>query len=98
MKHLSKILLGSLLLSGLLAALSGCVGGYVETGYVGDNVYYGPGYDGPWFGGGAWVDGHRGYGEPRRGGGHDAYISPPRLPSAPHGSAPGRASSPPRKH
>ena len=81
MKHPAKTLLGFLLLSGLLIALVGCV----ADGYVGvhDDVYYGPGYRDPWFHGDSWAYGHRGYSEPRRGGDHDVYINPPRLPSPP---------------
>jgi len=81
MKHFLKILLGSLLLSGVLAALSGCGGGYVGVG-VDDGYYYGPGYRDPWFHDGGWAEGHRGFSEPRRGD-HDVYINPPRLPSPP---------------
>ena len=81
MKHLSRILLGSLLLSGLQFASSGCV----ADGYVRSDVYYGPNYREPWFRDGSWMDGNRGYHERddhRRGGG-DVYISPPRLPAPP---------------
>ena len=80
MKHSCKILLGSLLLTGLLAALSGCGGGYVA---VSDGYYYGPGYHDPWFHDGGWTEGHRGYSEPRHSGDRDVYINPPRLPSPP---------------
>jgi hypothetical protein len=63
MKHLRKILLGSLILVGLPLGWTGCVGG-------GGVVYGG----GPWFGDGVWVDGGgRGwYG----GHGGDAYVHP----------------------
>ena len=80
MKPSAKFFLGSLLLSGFLLALVGCV----ADGYVGvhEDVYYGPGYRDPWFHGDSWAYGHRGYSEPRHGGG-DVYINPPRLPSPP---------------
>ena len=100
MKHFSKIILGTLLLSGLAFAVIGCVSsGSVE---VSDGYYYGPGYRDPWFRGGAWFDGDRGYDrrghdEPRRTGGHDAYISPPRMPSAPRPPSGPHLPSPPRR-
>ena len=83
MKHFPKFLLGSLLLTGLQFASSGCVAdGSVSTG-----VYYGPGYRDPWFRDDRWVDGNRGYRDrdrgDRRGGNVDVYISPPRIPSPP---------------
>jgi hypothetical protein len=81
MNSLKKILLGSLLISGLLSIWSGC-----ETdGYVGDGVYYGPQRE-PWFRDDSWMDGSRGYRsnhEQHHGTDVDLYISPPRLPSPP---------------
>ena len=79
MKTFSKILLGSLLLTGMQFAFSGC-----ETdGYASGGVYYGGGYRDPWFRDDRWMDGgHRWYGGENRG--HtDVYISPPRLPAPP---------------
>lgn len=69
MKHLGKILLGTILLSGLSLAFSGCAG----DASVGGSVYYGDGYPGPWFHDDGWAYGHPWYHE--RGG---AYIHPPR--------------------
>lgn len=61
MKHIHKILLGSLFLIGLQFAVSGCVG------YVG-----GGGGGGPWFHDDVWVDGGgRGWY-----GGGGAYVHP----------------------
>jgi len=74
MKHLAKILLGSLLLTGAQFALSGCV----ADGYVSEGVYYGPQRD-PWYRDDPWDDGHGWYhDEPRATGSVDVYISPPR--------------------
>ena len=80
MKHLSKSLLGLLLLTGLQFGSSGCV----SDGYASGEVYYGSHRD-PWFRNDRWVDGHRWYrDEPRRSGGSvDVYISPPRIPRPP---------------
>jgi len=68
MKHLRKVLLGSLFAIAMPFAWTGCVG------YAGDAgvVVYGGG--GPWFHDGGWVDGGgRGwYG----GHGGDAYVHP----------------------
>ena len=80
MKTLSKILLGSLLLTGLQFALSGCV----TEGYASESVYYGPHYRDPWFRDDPWMDGPRHYRrEPRQVDSVDIYISPPRLPRPP---------------
>ena len=80
MKPLSKILLGSLLLTGVQFALSGCV----SDGSVSGAVYYGPHYRDPWFRDDPWTDGPRHYRrEPRRVDSVDIYISPPRPPSPP---------------
>ncbi len=78
MKHLPRILLGALLLSGLQFATSGCI----VDGYAGEGVYYGPQRD-PWFRDGRWMDGNRGYygHDSRSGGNVDVYISPPRIPA-----------------
>ena len=77
MKFLSKLLLGSALLTGLQFATSGCA----SDGYVTETVYYG--HRDPWFRDDPWMDGRRhGYREEPRG--HtDVYISPPRLPAPP---------------
>jgi len=75
MKHLGKILLGSILLSGLPLMFSGCV----TDGYVGESVYYGPHYRDPWFHDDPWMDGGRwGREGPRSGGSVGVYIHPPR--------------------
>lgn len=82
MKHLSKILLGGLLLTGLQFSFSGCA----SEGYVSTDVYYGPHYRDPWFREDRWMDHRRGWyrDEPRGGSSHtDIYISPPRPPSPP---------------
>jgi len=81
MKPLAKILLGSLFLTGLQFALSGCV----ADGYVSESVYYGPHYRDPWFRDDPWMDGRRWHGDNRgsRGDSVDIYISPPRLPRPP---------------
>ena len=81
MKSLSKILLGSLLLTGLQFALSGCV----TEGYVSESVYYGPHYRDPWFRDDPWMDGRRwNHGDSHPSGGSvDIYISPPRPPRPP---------------
>jgi len=72
MKTLAQLLLGSLLLTGVQLALTGCV----ADGYVGESVYYGPHRD-PWFRDDPWMDSRPWYrDEPR--GGVDLYISPPR--------------------
>ena len=76
MKPIRKILLGSLVLTGALFTLSGCI----ADGYVGvsEGVYYGPGRD-PWFRDDPWMDGHRWYGGPPRSGiDVGVYIAPPR--------------------
>lgn len=72
MKHKNKFILGTIIAAGLqLASMTGCVGGYVETG----PGYYG---GGPWFdstvvvgGGRGWYGGHGGgaYVHPGGGGG-----------------------------
>ena len=99
MKTFPQILLGTVLLSGLAFAVIGCVtSGSVE---VSDGYFYGPGYRDPWFRGGAWFDDnrgydHRGYGSPRRTGGRDAYISPPRPSPGPRLPSPPHLPSPPR--
>ena len=74
MKSTHKILLGSLLLTGLQFGLGGCV----TDAYVGTGVYYGPHYRDPWFHDDPWMDGNRWYGEPR-GGIRGPYIHPPRF-------------------
>ena len=79
MKHLCTILLGSLLLSGLQFALTGCI----ADGYASGSVYYGPDHRDPWFHDGPWIDGGRGYGDRGGRGGGDVYISPPRIPAPP---------------
>jgi len=83
MKNLKKILLGSLLLSGLLSLWTGC-----ETdGNVDGSVYYGSRYRDPWFRDDTWMDGTRGYRQRNEqhhdSGNVDVYISPPRIPSPP---------------
>lgn len=76
MKTIHKLFLSALFLTGL-AGLSSCVSsGYVEAD---TGVYYGgPLYRDPWFHEGPWINGHRGYGEPRSGGHVGGYIHPPR--------------------
>jgi hypothetical protein len=86
MKSLQKLLLGSVLLSGLLFAWTGC-----ETdGSVDGSVYYGPSYRDRWFRDDNWMDGTRGYRErpnrdnrPEKRSDADIYISPPRIPAPP---------------
>jgi hypothetical protein len=72
MKSIQKLLLTTLVITGLAAA--GCVGGYVETG--GGGYYHHDGWydDGPWIGGGprgfVGVDVHAGRGDFHGGGDH----------------------------
>ena len=73
MKHFPKILLGSLLLTGALLALSGCV----ADGRVNEGVYYGPHRD-PWFRDDPWMDGDRRWYHDDSGPGVQIYIHPPR--------------------
>jgi hypothetical protein len=76
MKTFHKIFLGSFVLTVLLGLSSCATDGYVG---VDTGVYYGgPVYGDPWFHDGPWIDGHRGYGEPRPGGHVGGYIHPPR--------------------
>ena len=75
MKHLPKIFLGAVLLSGLSFTTSGCVAD------VGGGVYYGPHRD-PWFHDDVWVDG-RSHWYGGGGGRTVVYISPPRPPRPP---------------
>ncbi len=94
MKSPLKILLGSLLFTGLQFGLTSCV----TDGYVGvdTGVYYGPHYGDPWFHDGGWLDGNRGYGEVRSGG-HGAYIHPPQFHG--HAAAPAaHAAASPERH
>ena len=79
MKHLSKILLGGLLLTGLQFPFSGCA----SDASVSGAVYYGPHYRDPWFHDDPWFYDHHHYwyrDEPRGSSHTDIYISPPRPP------------------
>ena len=71
MKTNSKILLISFLLTGVLFGLSSCVS---DRG-----VYYGAHRE-PWFHDDSWMDGNRGYGEPRGEVSVGVYLHPPRPP------------------
>ena len=74
MKHFPKILLGSLLLTGALFVLNGCV----ADGRASEGVYYGPHRD-PWFRDDPWMDSdHRWYHDDS-GPGVQLYIHPPRY-------------------
>lgn len=73
MKPIRKILLGSLLLTGLQFGLSSCL----TNGYVSTGVYYGPQRD-PWFHDGEWIDGDRWYGGMRGDSLVGVYLNPPR--------------------
>ena len=77
MKHLSKILLGCLLLTGLQFSFSGCA----SDGYVSTGVYYGPHYRDPWFHDDPWMHSRNNWyrSEPRSSVRTDIYISPPRV-------------------
>jgi hypothetical protein len=71
MKHLRKVLLGSLLLIGLHFSWIGCVGPGEGGVSYGGGVVYG---DGPWFQDDLWLDGGgRGWYGNNRGG---AYVHP----------------------
>ncbi len=74
MKHLTKVLLGSLLLSGALFAFSGCV----ADGYASEGVYYGPHRD-PWFRDDPWMDGGRRWYRDDPSPSVGIYIHPPRY-------------------
>ena len=73
MKHFPKILLGSLLLTGALFVLNGCV----ADGRASEGVYYGQHRD-PWFRDDPWMDGNHGRYHDDSGPGLQLYIHPPR--------------------
>ncbi|HVU17194.1 MAG TPA: hypothetical protein VHD32_09715 [Candidatus Didemnitutus sp.] len=106
MKSIACLILGGIALITATLFFSGCVaegdggGGYVDT-----DVYYGPDYDRPWFRGGGWIYGSRGYYETHHyHNGGDVYINPPRTRHAPtpehheptHRSAPSSHPAPTR--
>jgi len=75
MKPTRRLLLVSLVFAGLQFGLSSCV----TDGSVRSGVYYGAHRD-PWFRDDPWMDGNRGWGEPRGEASIGIYLHPPRPP------------------